>query len=124
MIGNYLQDKKGRLCKVEGIKTDSFYAYPIEGAISTLPYEAIPLSPELLERCGWLKYSDDCYLFKLNDSGMLRLVITFSCGDIITAISDIYSIQEKIIILSEAIQHLHQLQNIIKTLTGQELKIK
>lgn len=85
-------------------------------------YEPIPLTPELLEKCGFVKiesgstpYGDhDAYIIG-EESG--RLI--WSAGRLLKPIPNGY-----LRIAQAEIKYLHQLQNIIFDMTGEELEIK
>ena len=95
----------------------------------------IPLSPELLERCGFEYYKSegiasfseyaregDTHYWNLNvkKNSVLQNSHQFSLvkwGDDTEFTLSIHNLRVTVL-------HLHQLQNLIKTLTGKELKIK
>lgn len=74
--------------------------------------EPIPLSPEILERCGFEKDDDD-YLLKIDDRSCLH--INFN--------KERYLIESYDgLIKIKNINYLHQLQNLYHSLVGQELQ--
>ena len=87
--------------------------------------EPIPLTPELLERCGWLRYNENTFWLGISTGNMQRIVVTFTEDFIIISFSDEYSGTQKAYPLMGLMDiKFHTLQNLIKTLTGKELKIK
>lgn len=54
-IGNILQDKQGRICKVEQLSTEMGQdrVEAIKGAVTTMPISPIPLTEEIVLRLGW-----------------------------------------------------------------------
>lgn len=105
--------------------------------IDVAPEELMPmqLSPELLERCGFEYYKSegiasfseyaregDTHYWNLNvkKNSVLQNSHQFSLvkwGDDTEFTLSIHNLRVTVL-------HLHQLQNLIKTLTGKELKIK
>jgi hypothetical protein len=75
-------------------------------------YEPIPLTPEILRRCGFFETSTDGE-FIYNERGIIKIninnigLISFNVGEIIFS----------------TVHYLHQLQNLYFTLTGEELEI-
>lgn len=123
-IGNYLHDNKGNLCRVEKIEKDYFYAPVIEGALIYLPNHPIPLTPELLERCGWVRYDENTFWLGISTGNMQRIVVTFTEDFIIISFSDEYSGTQKAYPLMGLMGiKFHTLQNIVKILTQKQLEI-
>ena len=77
-------------------------------------YEPIPLSPEILEKCGFNKKTyGGAGLFYVNGLVHISEYLNYlNC--------DPYGSVEN----SVSVQYLHQLQNLFYVLTGQELEIK
>ena len=137
MIGNrVLHNGKQAVCRTISdtcivIMYDS--GLPDMAQISDL--EAIPLTPELLERCGFEYYKSegiasfseyaregDTHYWNLNvkKNSVLQNSHQFTLvkwGDDTEFTLSIHNLRVTVL-------HLHQLQNLIKTLTGKELKIK
>jgi hypothetical protein len=55
-IGNYFFDREKRLCKVEAIGIDSFYAPAIHGGRTSIPNSPIPITEDELVRFGFKKW--------------------------------------------------------------------
>lgn len=79
-------------------------------------YSGIVLTPEILEKCGFVKVEGDCHFLPLNDIGngfglYYPGFIQLAHGNspIMNFINTMY---------------LHQLQNLIFALTGKELEVK
>ena len=103
-IDNLIQDAKGRICKVDGVKKDDTTEYEIDAwskssGIVTLPYGPIPLTEDWLVKLG-LDASD---LFIVRE-----------------AIANFRGISEDDVILD----YVHEIQNAWAVLEGQELEIK
>ena len=120
-IGNYLQDRENRLCKVESIDIafiysivgEAFKAPAIYGGLTSLPHKPIPLTEDILLKCGaWTSDWDNNSSYRIGISLDYILAInlelnTFQLGDL-----DLTQIK-----------YLHQLQNLYFALTGEELNI-
>lgn len=125
-INNLIQDKKGRICIVDGIEKDSTTEYEIDawpktGGRVTMPYKPIPLTEEWLLKFGFITgFSEDGSIRSL---GWVKISTP---GDVI------YFDTQKI----DGLFHLifpyhsapcfevHQLQNLYFALTGEELKLE
>ena len=114
-IGNWVYDKRNKknvsvselsndFPNEVGYKTEN--GYWMTGA---LEYNPIPLTPEILEKCGFGK----------SDSIHFGAVIT---GERVTDVKNVAEIYVKRVGIRA--QYLHQLQNIYFALTGEELKIE
>lgn len=82
--------------------------------------ERAPLTPELLERCGFRKLADDSY----HKSAMLTWRVLYD--DFEKAASYCTCVYPELghrVHLNIRIEYVHQLQNIYFTMTGKELKI-
>ena len=120
MIGNYLHDNKGRLCRVEKIEKDSFYAPAIDGAITSAPNHPIPLTPSILERYGFVEHDSSLYCHSLLIGSIIIRTDLLQKTTLILSIEDEYN---QFITINN-ITTLHHLQNIVKNLTGKELEVK
>ena len=112
-IGNYLQDREGRLCKVEELSSREgergVYASAISGPTTGLPNRPIPLTEEwLLKKFGFEKYHNN--LFVLGNISVHFYML-----------HEYYfiSFNHRHIVLD----NVHQLQNLYFALTGEELTI-
>lgn len=52
-FGNLLLDRNGRICKVEQVNTEEFYAPAIRGGITSLPNSVIPLNNITAKQLGF-----------------------------------------------------------------------
>ena len=126
MIGNYLKNKKtGEIVEVLEIY-DTRISIGMKILINlkqmSVPlsnYEPIPLTPEILEACGFEKEEDN-YTMKVNEQlfvyygGYERIVrLCFYDGN--------YSYPVHYKNAGNQFQYLHQLQNLFYSLTGEEL---
>lgn len=117
-IDNYVQDDKGRLCRiVEVLKEPTFegdYSYkasPLVGGLHTLPLKPIPLTEEWLFKFGFSITENQADIL-VNNRYNLRVT---DLGYI--------SIQKwtKMINLMVCCEYVHQLQNLYFELTREEL---
>lgn len=121
-LGNYLQDREGRLCKVENLGDESFNiigidAPAIKGGLTSLPCRPITLTEEWLLKLGFAKTQMGfCVRYKHIEiylsHDFKRLCLTFSSVDF----SRIW--------LENKWTEVHQLQNLYFVLTGEELTIR
>ena len=135
-IRNYLQDRGGRLCKVESINYDkqegySFYAPAIVSGITSLPNKPIPLTEEWLVKFGAEKEPMTCsFNISRFNSEYKRLIINVSNKMIAIRNGDLSNSRGKdelIVIFNGDVDgdlFVHTLQNLYFALTGEELTIK
>jgi hypothetical protein len=117
-IGNWYQNNKGEYQQI----TPRFFS-SLAGGLSWEDQKAagyselsgyfhpIPLSPEILEKCGFEK---DYNGYRLKDHMGLSFSVT-KHGDFLACFRDKS--------LGVIVKHLHQLQNLFFALTGEELQI-
>lgn len=114
-IGNWVEKKQNlpvEYGKVTQVYMDGFtvdYHYP--GGW----YSPIPLSPEILEKCGFVQDSDDEATWMV----LRTTKFDFIEGDR-NGFCEVYMDFDD----GLRVQYLHQLQNLYFALTGQELNIK
>lgn len=125
-INNLIKDRLGRVCYVEAIEYDKQEGYSINawpkkgGGQVSLPFEPIPLTEEILLKCGfesktgrWIGKTwyiginprTEDYLFKLEQTD--------------EKIEDFF-FQNSF----HSVKYVHQLQNLYFCLTGEELTIE
>ena len=112
-INNLIKDRIGRVCYVEAIEYDKQEGYSIKawpkkgGGQVSLPFEPIPLTEEILLKCGFEYDGDGIY-------------------GVDNVYYDFYFSKTGVVVrgLNNKIYHLHQLQNLYFALTGEELTIK
>lgn len=87
-------------------------------------FEPIPITPELLEKCGWVRYkgSDNDYTVWQKEEWYLELDWRRQQNGFDLMIECISNTHEFETIVM-GIKHLHQLQNLFFALTGNELEI-
>jgi hypothetical protein len=82
----------------------------------TAPPQPIPLTLEILEKCGWV-WNEECKSYEGKD---VRMNIQLN------EISGSYTMFNYVLKakIADKIYHLHQLQNLYFALTGEELNFK
>lgn len=151
MLGNYLQDHRGRLCIVEELVKEKIEydvkAYAIYGAVTTLPLSPIPITEQWLKDFGFeekerrarevmfqKEHNRIFYIFYLNAH--------LDCDNANCGILGVYSPEETIELpiskndflkkhfpgclhnFAWNIKYVHQLMNVWHSATGHELKLK
>lgn len=119
-IGNLLHDRENRLCKVEEIKEDYFYAPAIKGGMTGLPNNVIHITPAWLLRFGFEKETEvidgmnsyDYYLEIGNTS--------FNCEWTTRGTLDFVYLEG----FDIKVLFVHELQNLHFAITGEELIMK
>jgi len=89
---------------------------------SPFKYEPIPITPEILEKCGLLRDREGwiiSYSFKIYDP-----LIIGGTGNYEQSDRKIYTILHKNSVFPTGFKYLHQLQNLYFALTGEELNFK
>lgn len=129
-IGNEVYFIDETFCTVIGINWGSTVELAgCEGFISITDLEPIPLTPEILEKCGFSKsnYPNKtivAYRLDIGDDGF-KIIVSFVNGKLNNVILEgngsYDEAGEKE--LTEICKYLHQLQNLIHSLTGTELTI-
>jgi hypothetical protein len=113
-LGNYVQNK-GRIIMVTHLASEDYWSGD-DG-----PAEPIPLTPEWLEKCGFKYDTENDYGYILDIGRKSFCVATAQDDDLLLLYrSDIGLGYHQLMF----VEHLHQLQNIIFALTGEELVIK
>ena len=124
-IGNWLQltDNDNLIYfKVNGIYENMIWEYKSKVALPPV-YEPIPITPEILEQCGFeiiYPAHDDKRMLSsryIADNKNSRIVFDYNKRIILI------DINETIIKHYFLFNHLHQLQNLYFALTGEELEI-
>ena len=118
-IGNYATEK-GRTVEIVGMFGDKVHCKYADGFIGSmlLKYiEPIPLTEEILLKCGFVKHNLLGYSEHFSYQKYIK-------GETIT-LNALYNSDFSILLHSVArkIDSLHRLQNIIFALTGEELEI-
>ena len=122
-IGNWVNDMVGTPLKVVAITEDDRIIYSADGGnyLFEIKYaKGIPLTPEILERCGFEQTSNfhpegPTHTLKHRNGITFEVCYLYKMVDVVENIGRI-RIQN--------IEHLHQLQNLYFALTGSELEIK
>lgn len=141
-IGNYIYDDFNEIHKVESIESKLFNEWNggdpslvifskintnDRGMYSCDVVSGIPLTPEILEKCGFLKWNSPYtnLHIEINDGGVdgFRLDFDFmSDGNFY--LKSRYDEEKLIVQRCNNIKYLHQLQNLYHSLTGKELTVK
>ena len=126
-IDNYLQDKKGRICKVESLSTEEFNelkAPAIKGALTTLPNAPIELDINWLNNFGFdsSEYKKGYTGIQFRSNMILDFIITEP--KVMGEWQDYYAFdlgQNRFV----PMKYVHELQNLFFAVTGgKELELK
>lgn len=127
MIGNWVlykdivpvrEDLRGKPVQVDLYTLETIANHP-------RCFEYIPLSPEILEKCGFVKFKDSDTEYALcydNHVGLERF-IGYSLHNQILTLDHYYNGHNKELYFTH-IEYLHQLQNLYYSLTHTPLKIE
>jgi len=129
-IGNLTQDSKGNLLKVIGLTDDNISYYVVDRSKFPLEVgwqaEPIPLTEEWLVKFGFEEYSKhingDFELCIKSDKPSHHIVVRITRSNFSVfnhSECDFTQIQ-----FINRVKHVHQLQNLVHALTGEELTIK
>lgn len=124
-IGNWFQDPLGNYLQVAGVRSKTIYTS--SGSKAYARMRGIPLTPEILEKAGFVQTEDDYRTIGVpqNDEIISQLLVytngVFLIDERIVPMAggtrDVVSIPFKL-------SSLHQLQNLYFALTGTELSIE
>lgn len=111
-LGNYCQDREGRLCMVERLSVDpeDCRISAVHSALTSLPISPIPLNEEWLLNFG-LKHVNTLHDGTKSFEG--KPYCYFKDGELTISTATYHKIK-----------YVHQFQNLIYALTGEELTIK
>lgn len=115
-IGNWVKDERGRLVTIHGIESNWNYVWlnHLNGhgiyCLEKERIEPIPLTPEVLEKCGFFEYIS----YYLKSGVRITKFLQHGGVDFAYTGDSIYT----------EVKHLHQLQNLYFALTGEELEYK
>lgn len=128
-IGNWIDAMKGNFFDRKGfVQVSSIDNYGINdwqdmGASGSLLFDyinGIPLTPEILESCGFEKFSAigllKCYAIMIDKENEIELLITVGQQ---YAFMELPGWQNQ----NNKLNYLHQLQNLYFALTGEELTV-
>lgn len=118
-IGNFVKDKKGVILTVYGVAISdgkNIIWYDKEAGFYLEDYEIdpIPLTPDILEACGFVKKTDSAPGigdFHWYDNGDYETIRVYNDWITLKGVESV------------PIKYLHHLQNLIFALTGQELTV-
>ena len=122
-VGNWVQYKQGfkkgeGYCQVELIHDKHFDCrHKLLGFTPNGEYKPIPLTPEILEKCGFDNVGLVAYSIKISDYSML--VGNKTGFELVSRVNDKINVVPVL-----EMPHLHQLQNLYYALTGEELTIE
>ena len=87
-------------------------------------YCGIPLTPEILEKCGFKKRRDGEYLYSIDLDKHISIVVNKDNFFPMLLQDAEFSGGELNVYFCNLINYLHQLQNLYFALTGEELELK
>lgn len=118
-IGNKLQKENGEAYTVSRIDNTQDVLVEEQRGLLTLNYNlfGITLTPEILEKCGFVKVKNRLELRCVNQGNESTINSTFSCYPLTL---EVYGARTPI----WNIKYFHQLQNLYFALTGEELIYK
>lgn len=119
-IGNYLEDREGNLCKVTHLGLGTIYAPALKGAVTKLPNKPIPLSEEWLLKLGFEEIYNSEYTHKFELTQDVSFEYRFEKFNNASGMTGLTYYGR----LLGKIKHVHQLQNLFYSITGEELTIK
>lgn len=110
-LGNFLQDRKGRLCVVEIIDNndEGFMASAVKWLVTSLPNSPIPLTEEWLFKFGFEKGNLEYFIHE-------NVRINFDLQFEFKGVNNLN--------FGTNLEYVHQLQNLYFALTGKELEVK
>lgn len=111
-IGNWIQDREGRECRVTELhEDDDEITALVKGGFTVLPHKPIPITAEWLERFGLRPTNERPYSWK---DGVYEYFVNIG--------------QERLVVWDNNVpmngypcKYVHQLQNLYHALTGEEL---
>lgn len=126
-IGNWVTElRNSRIVSIDGIEPNHEFVWVnyLNGfgqyKVGVDNIEPIPLTPEILEKCGFVLISKNSYWCFKNEVGfVLCMWMADSCVQGFEVKGSFYYGDSYI-----EIKYLHQLQNIYFSLTGEELDVK
>lgn len=110
----FMDDKEFSHKEIKKVQVDGeLMKYLIDNPLAT--FKGIPLSSDILEKCGFKIYGKNCWVL-----GHIKYFV----GQLPKGHSgyDTY-VQFKFASFGIEVKYLHQMQNIVYVLTGQELKV-
>ncbi len=111
-IGNLLVTLEGVLTKVDALMIMELSQCEAAKNTGAFRYSPIPLSPELLSKCGFYTFGyHDNYFYHAE---LTPHVVKWDNGYTLEAVDDIH--------IADIFYHFHQLQNIFFWLTDKELE--
>ena len=121
-IGNYVLDEDREISKIEQISSDNIHKFTLVSgdAINIYPSNIypIPLTEEILLKCGFVKNGNSHLLLNL-DNGFNLSAYGYSFRNSKYEVILTDTINNELTI----VKHLHQLQNLYSALNQEELKI-
>jgi len=110
-LGNFLQDRKGRLCIVKIIDNndEGFMASAVKWLVTSLPNSPIPLTEEWLFKFGFEKGNLEYFIHE-------NVRINFDLQFEFKGVNNLN--------FGTNLEYVHQLQNLYFALTGKELEVR
>lgn len=117
MITNHKELRSGNwvLCNEEPLELTPKYIYDVSMNYNPLIVEPIPLSPEILERCGFSRTINN------KDSGYSQYGLNINGLDLMFSVECNGQPEFYLCMVGVDLLYLHQLQNLYWCLVGEEL---
>ena len=125
-IGNYYQDRYGNYHIVEELSKSSFVDDHFDRGVSTKQMLPIPLTEEILLKAGFEKeYEDDRYgrVFLVPNTKYIIRIVNYGNPQKVDFGYSLEISDDKNWSDIKRIYFIHELQNLIFALTGEEIKI-
>lgn len=122
MIGNWIQNQYGMTMQVHTINTMEIKGKASEQVTNLCIWNkdisGIPLTPDILEKCGFEKRTIDRYVF--HELRVADLVFNFSEDKLHFGVQGFANVEW----IEYKLTFVHQLQNLYHALTGSHLKVE
>jgi hypothetical protein len=120
-IGNWVEDEddshdRWQVERIEPGKEETKGMWFVNGRW-TEDLQPIPLTPEILEKAGFMESQDNTYYLPKMD-------YTVDFVGVILWKKEYFRLNEEFTSVGKPIQYLHQMQNLFFALTGEELNIE
>jgi len=126
-IGNFVNvlhpiTKEWQYCPIKAMSIKNIEDNPDHELIKN-NFAPIELSPEILDKCGFVKRRDGEYLYSIDLDKHISIVMSKDTFFPMLLQDAEFSGGELSVFCCNEIQYLHQLQNLVHALTGEELTV-